>query len=213
MPSVRERILKPSVRRNGPPRFQNDVRAAPFAVNGSEALTSFVDRVLDKLPRAELVKFCKYLAAHGANSVGSMCSGTDSPLLVLRALKESVGRKSGLAWPISHGFSVEKEKKKRHFLRRMFDQQLERLYHDCTSMMQADPHCDVNARPMPVPPVQMLYAGFPCQDVSRMHKDCKRRRLEVAQGRLRTGTVFKAGVCDSASVPTMALPQWRRGRQ
>ena len=45
-----------------------------------------------------------------------------------------------------------------------------------------------------IPPVDWNFAGFPCQDVSPMNQNAKRARLEVREGRCRTGSVFKDGV-------------------
>ena len=121
-----------------------------------------------------------------------MCSGTDSPVLVLRALSAALSKRC-ITWKPRHVFSAEKHAKKRSFLQAMMGDSMEHLFHDCTALDSAA-MCDVHRSRVPVPVADFLYAGFRCQDVSLANPHRKRNVDDVCSGELRTGKVFQEGV-------------------
>ena len=62
--------------------------------------------------------------------LGSMCSGSDAPMLVAKAFAAAMDCVTGFTTMPRHLFSVELCDRKRDFLARMFDGEMERLYKD-----------------------------------------------------------------------------------
>lgn len=155
-----------------------------------------MDRALGKLPPDELGRLGRHLEEHGPHDIGTMCSGTDSPLLVLQAISAALRTHSACGWAPAHSFSAEKDAKQREFLNQMFEGSLTRLFDDCTNFSEGACMCSLLGEVTPAPATGLLYAGFPCQDVSQANPSSKRRRADVCSGKLRTGIVFKYGVCN-----------------
>ena len=72
------------------------------------------------------------------------------------------------------------------------------LYPDCVLLAGSTQCADVDGVVRDVPDVDILFAGFPCQDVSFLNSNASKSRAEVLSGNLRTGTVFKDGVVQFA---------------
>jgi len=151
-----------------------------------------VGRALDQMSSADFSKLQEYVTAAAPQKVATMCSGTDSPVLVLRALSAALSKRC-ITWKPRHVFSAEKDAKKRSFLQAMMGDSMEHLFHDCTALDSAA-MCDVHRSRVPVPVADFLYAGFPCQDVSLANPHRKRNVDDVCSGELRTGKVFQEGV-------------------
>lgn len=126
-------------------------------------------------------------------TIGTMCSGSDSPILVARSICSAFNREmpnDQQCAEAQHLFSVEMNQKKQHFIRQMFPE-LPRLYENTASM--ADPLVfDLITQTFTQPPaVRFLIAGFPCTDVSRLNNLAQLNRGTVKQQDKRTGTCFR----------------------
>ena len=125
-----------------PPLLEKPVPPAPGVPLGmpplvpdAHMLVTFMRRLLDRLSETELVSlksWCQagcFVGAPGAGraaassniSIGTMCSGTDSPVLTLEAFCQA----ANAMWPdlsvdCKHLWSCEKDPAKQTFLRDMF---------------------------------------------------------------------------------------------
>ena len=69
--------------------------------------------------------------------MGTMCSGTDAPILVLGALKKAMlDVRPDMSWDFSHEFSAEKDKRKQRFLQEMMPG-MKCLFRDCTQLVHS----------------------------------------------------------------------------
>ena len=173
-----------------------------FYKDGDSALDSFFQSNLAALPPAELDKLLAYLSETTPPSVATMCSGTDSPLLIFESLSR-VLQQHGLHWTTPHAFSAEKCVHKQGFLRCMFGHEF-LLFPGCARLAAAQA-VDANGRMQNVPKAGILLAGFPCQDVSTLVNDRDERRRVVVQGKLRAGMVFKSIVGYMKECPSLGL--------
>ena len=165
-----------------------------FFAAGSRLLVEFLIRCLIALPAYESHILCQYLKNKGPTSIGTMCSGTDAPVISSRALAEAVNSHFSLGWNFVHEFSSEKKQSKQQFIQKLCP--VSKLYRDCCEL-RLDRAFDVKAGEIAIPKVALLFAGIPCQDVSRQAVESAVRRADVIGGGLRTGTVFALGVLGS----------------
>jgi len=101
--------------------------------------------------------------------VGTMCSGTDAPVLVARALQRALTASSSSELSFEHAFSVEFDPTKQEFLKANFpDSPL--LFQDCTQMGRKRAFDVISGEPRPIPgEIDLLVAGFSCKDLSMMN--------------------------------------------
>lgn len=102
--------------------------------------------------------------------LGTLCSGTDSPALVLKHLGKVLGKVMGTPnrFAFEHVFSCELDEQKQEFLMKNFD--MEFLFSDCTQMGRGRAW-DVKSQSVQDVPgdVDVLAAGFSCKDLSFMN--------------------------------------------
>lgn len=100
--------------------------------------------------------------------IGTMCSGTDAPILVARGLQRAL---SSLSSELSfeHVFSVEYDASKQEFLKANFPD-CPRLFQDVTQMGRKRAFDVLSGQPQDVPGnLDILVAGFSCKDLSMMN--------------------------------------------
>lgn len=105
----------------------------------------------------------------GKLRLGTLCSGTDSPAIVLNHLAAILGKISGgRSFGFEHVFSCEMDAEKQEFLMSNFD--FEYLFADCTQMGRARAW-DVKSQSVQDVPgdIDILAAGFSCKDLSFMN--------------------------------------------
>ena len=75
------------------------------------------------LPTRQYRLLNTFLVLYGGDltDVGTMCSGTEAPVLSTIALQKAFKRVFGYEWKIVHQFSAEKGAKKREFIKRFSD--------------------------------------------------------------------------------------------
>ena len=96
-----------------------------------------------------------------ALKVGSMCSGTDSPIAVLQNLEKALGGKL----KVEHSFSCEYAPRKQAWIRENFPN-LEILFKDVTELKKNKVVNVLTKELVEVPKVDILIAGFVCKSVS-----------------------------------------------
>jgi hypothetical protein len=125
-------------------------------------------------------------------SLGTFCSGTDSPVHVWLALKDALMDTFGLDLQLCHEFSVEINAKKQDFLLKMYPGML-RLFEDATKMKGSQSWCKKTRSCVTIPSVKTAVGGFPCQDASGLNpkSSTPENRSCVAQD----SCIQKDGLC------------------
>ncbi|CAJ1339339.1 unnamed protein product, partial [Effrenium voratum] len=135
------------------------------------ALGAMVRSMLGKLRGLELADdmgLPKSLLQKQVLRIGTMCSGTDAPVLVARALEKEL-RACGSEVSFQHAFSVEFDAAKQEFLKANFPD-CPLLFRDCTQMGRKRAFEVLSRQPQPVPgDLDILVAGFSCKDLSFMN--------------------------------------------
>ena len=169
--------------------------------------------VLSELGQGLLDDLSSSISRRPCQRVATMCAGTDSPLLVLKAFNAAVYKHFGTSRDmtcIEHVLSCEIHDQKREFLQKLIlgcacDASSTkactcgirtRLFRDATKLQ--DSAFDYSTRQeVAVELCDELWAGFPCTDVSSLHGAKARRKsmAVVREGSQRTGTVFEA-ICE-----------------
>ena len=157
--------------------------------------------------RAQLVQAVAFAAAQGRPiRVGTACSGTDSPVAVLKALAATV---PGLE--VQHTFSCEKDAAKRQWILDNFPE-LPRLFGDIADLGTGQAWDYVAGAVSPVPQVDVFVAGFVCKSISQ--QNLKREQFAdcIREASGLTGVTFK-GVLDyvKASKPSVVVLENVRG--
>jgi len=125
-------VVKPTVREcEGPPCCGND-----FFADGDKQLQGRSSWCLRRLEASDLDALRAWVLSTGGGPVriGSMCSGTDSPVLGCQATARAICDvvEPGLTW--SHEFSCEKVEQKRKVLKMMLPD-MKRLFIDVCQMV------------------------------------------------------------------------------
>eukprot|EP00930_Biecheleria_cincta_P045118 TRINITY_DN31098_c0_g1_i1.p1 TRINITY_DN31098_c0_g1~~TRINITY_DN31098_c0_g1_i1.p1 ORF type:complete len:2041 (-),score=461.67 TRINITY_DN31098_c0_g1_i1:392-6514(-) len=101
--------------------------------------------------------------------VGTMCSGTDAPVLVARALQRALSTCSSSQLSFEHAFSVEFDPHKQEFLKANFPEN-PLLFKDCTQMGRRRAYDVISGKAQEIPGgLDVLVAGFSCKDLSMMN--------------------------------------------
>ena len=128
---------------------------------------------------------------------GTMCSGSECPVLVASLLAHNVRTKFGVNFAFVHKFGCERAPEKQSFLREIFSDSCPMLFKDVLDMTHCHAHDLVSGHDVQVPPCDILVAGFPCTDVSNLNKN---RSTEAHRGVIEnkaksTGTCFHGITC------------------
>mmetsp|Transcript_20109 Transcript_20109/g.45100 ORF Transcript_20109/g.45100 Transcript_20109/m.45100 type:complete len:434 (-) Transcript_20109:266-1567(-) len=143
-------------------------------------VADFFMKRLTPATRAQL----KANAQGGVLRVGTLCSGTDSPIPVI----EHLGKKIGLT--VEHVFSCEWAPKKQEWIRRNFEG-LKYLFSDVKEVGFNENATDVlTGKQVKVPTVDLIIAGFVCKSVSTENneRDKYASCIDLATGQ--TGETF-----------------------
>ena len=123
----------------------------------------------------------------------TVCSGTDSPVLVINALADAARKAFNLprgTIQTVHTFACEKKAEIRTFLLRMHPN-LKLVYKDLGEL-HAHAATHESGGKQVIPQSDGTIGGFPCTDVSRLNKNhgMKANRSCVNDATMRTGAVF-----------------------
>ncbi|CAJ1335640.1 unnamed protein product, partial [Effrenium voratum] len=178
--------------------------SAPHSFNkhGHSQLIEWIVRALKRLPhemQACLQRYHLHAESKEPLKVGTACSGTDSPVLVARAYAEAVRQLWGANREVEHVFSCERNAKKRHFLANMFcntfdsSHAMGSLYEDAVDLQFGPEGMSLDVLSDNISEVGTccdLWAGFPCQDVSKLNPAAGQNRSVIKDSAKRTGAVF-----------------------
>jgi site-specific DNA-cytosine methylase len=157
---------------------RNPSEAEPLPVD-PPSLSSFCRRILLRLTPLELRGLLSMWRLVGR--VGTQCSGTDAPVLALRALGDAIASVTEKHTPrFEHVFSCERIQWKRDFIRQVFPD-VKCLFHDVGDMLYDRAIC-MKSGVTTVPSPDILLAGFPCVDVSSRNPNASRFRRVVSEG-------------------------------
>jgi len=116
--------------------------------------------------------------AGGVLRVGTLCSGTDSPIPVIERLGKMIGLK------VEHIFSCEFAPKKQEWIRRNFEG-LKYLFTDVKEVGFQEYAMDVLSKKMvKVPTVDLIIAGFVCKSVSTENNEREKYARQATLHRL-----------------------------
>ena len=167
---------------------------ASFYETGSERLEAFSLACLNQLPDHHRSALRAYLEHVHPDSIATMCSGTESPMLCAQALQRALAIFFGKdIWQPRAVFSSDSDLTVQGFLKEMVKPST--MFGDCTKLGKGMKAKNVvNNQDEEVPAAEWLVAGYPCPDVSRLNSNVAKSRKLVMRGGLRTGGVFKHGV-------------------
>ena len=167
------------------------VTSGHFDTSGSEQLVQWFQWALGRFTYDELNGVVSRLTSGEARSLGSICSGTDAPVLVYEAfdtaLRHHLSDDGDRLMKMEFAFSTELNSKKREFLLDMYEGKIQRLFRDACLLDQATSYDDVSNANIPIPRVTDVVGGFPCTDVSRLNPAKSAAVATVKDGSLRTG--------------------------
>lgn len=132
--------------------------------------------------RQKAASLCK---TGGTLRVGTMCSGTDSPVAVMKALQEVMDNKID----IEHTFSCEFDPKKQQWIKDNFPS-LELLFGDITELQTGKATNYKTNKVVDVPPVDIVVAGFVCKSVSLENNEREKYSNCIMQSTGATGITF-----------------------
>ncbi len=143
-------------------------------LTGKEALLAFAATLVRRLTDRErrwlrdwVVATCaKQGDGHEIRSA-SMCSGTDSPVLVWDALAAALSNTLGFGVSFRHVFSVEKDRAKQDFLVEMFPFLFDDVI-NVAGLVATDVKSKTEECPVPAD-IRLVVAGFPCKDLSLLN--------------------------------------------
>ena len=172
-----------------------------FAEGGQEQLRQWMKHSLTALDNATQSDLAELLSTGAPIHVGTACSGSDAPVLVMKAFVAAVKQQYGVCVDLQHNFSCEHDDSKQTFLERMYTRtpdhiDMQHLF-DSTQLLRRGPGKDaldvLTKQPETIPPCSDLYFGFPCQDVSKLNNSSRQasNRTAVKDSAHRTGSVFK----------------------
>ena len=156
----------------------------------SHKLSHVASWYLKKLPVAERTQFLA--AVDSATSegrplrVGTMCSGTDSPVVVFDSLAKAV---PGLFF--AHIFSCEFDERKQLWIKDNFPK-LEYLFGDVNELSNRSGKAmnHITGKKVTVPAVDIVVAGFVCKSVSTENNERSRYANCIREGIGKTGETF-----------------------
>ena len=168
-----------------------------FEENGENILASWIAEVLGKLDSYHrdvlMARFQRTASQKKPRTLGTLCSGTDAPVLVYKAVRIASHRFGG-DFAFETEFSCDRDPKVRLFLRTMFgEQEVKKLFKECSEVASSTrkaPDDLKDGGDSEVPSVMDLVAGFPCKDVSSLLRSVENNRSVIRNGAKRSGGVF-----------------------
>jgi site-specific DNA-cytosine methylase len=175
----------------------------PFELHGVDQLRDWAMQCLNRMDETERKCLLDYVSCMSF-SLGTVCSGTDCPSIVMRVVLQAIMRATGeedfkkvVRKQYIHVFSCEKKAWKRRFIRSMFagsKKDLQALFSDAADIASGQElFDDISGGMVPGPrPSQVtdMAVGFPCQDVSRLNVNRGDNLFVVRNGGKRTGMVY-----------------------
>ena len=165
--------------------------------DGGTRLRAFLHRCLEEGGGATSDALREYVIAKGIVTIGTMCSGTDAPMLASTAIQEVFQDVfAGSTWQAQQLWASDNSEPVHILLDKVMSPPL--IFDDCTTLKRGLAWDILSGSYREVPPPMLLVAGFPCQDVTRLAQTSKdpSKRQDVLDGKRRTGSVFQEGIVD-----------------
>ena len=166
----------------------------PTSSKPSCSLDKIAAWFLRRLPSEHREQLCTSLeGAYKDNltlRMGTLCSGTDSPVPVLKQLPKALRDKLN----IEHTFSCECDARKRAWIRDNFGK-LKHLFGDVKELCSDEAHNYITETNTPVPAVDIVIAGFFCKSVSSENNERRKYSNCINNAVGKAGETFK-GVMD-----------------
>ena len=121
-------------------------------------------------------------------TLGTACSGTDSPVFVVAALKE-IFSKGGQQVNIRHVFSCELDSEKQKWIQEACPE-LETLFADIRQLRDRNARNVISGKFEAVPKVFLFVAGFSCKDLSALNPNQSSHIHYIGNGEGSTGATF-----------------------
>ena len=177
------------------PTAQQSVNVSRSLAEPSTYLVTLFNLMLDRLGTDEIQDLTVFMEEFQPLHWASVCAGTDSPVLVCRALASALTARNCQA-EVRHRWSSEVSPSKRDFLRAVFPD-IEHLYGDVAQTAQQTAYDyapafsesgkkSVTKTEVPKD-VMGIVGGFPCKDVSAMNAQRGSNREHIQQKRGETG--------------------------
>ena len=165
-----------------------------FDESGSEILADFIDETVIKMKSEQRDALLQQLGACAVavRTLGTMCSGTECPVLVQRAVRLAALRHS-VHFQFEHVFSCDKSETAQRFIKTVIAGHVKKLFRDTAEVASPSkraPDLMTDGEESFVDTVLELIAGFPCTDVSSLRVGAKENREVIKDGAARTGGVF-----------------------
>lgn len=165
---------------------------------GPDHLKQLAHRFLSRLTEEQLrdiAAWCGQQKSETAIQVGSLCSGTECPVLAWSAWMEALQERLGVSPSWCHAMSAESDEKKQDFLLMMMPGV--KIFTDACNLGASEAMAvTASSRQLETVPddIGVLFAGFPCKAASRLNRHSgSSRNLEcVSAGDLSTGSVFQS---------------------
>ena len=132
--------------------------------------------------------FVRWVETQSEEAWGSICSGTESPILVLRAFREVMEADYGAKYKFSHIWSCESNLEKLHFGIQIMEPQ-----QSCRHSSDLDkkaPYCYVAEGKVSLRPARKVITGFPCVDFSKNSMNRNKKCLKKGKRSGQSGRTF-----------------------
>ena len=189
------RRISPHVPQVRPHGFDGIFPQGSFELHGPQQMDDFflsAIRALSSADQGVLREHSLRMAEH-TPVVGTVCSGTDAPILVLRSFSRAISRAYSVRSRFEHAWSCERDAAKRSFLRNMFEGEVRYIFADAIQLGFCDCVEDTLTKSLVRLSdnlVDELFGGFPCQDVSFLNCHNRQNRTVVRDSTQRTGAVY-----------------------
>ena len=161
-----------------------------FVPPGPRRLENLAAVFLDALTPDELLRLRNSIGQHQTWPVGTLCSGTESPLLAWHGLAAAFHSRTGQRIDVEHAFSCELDEQKRLWILALFPEAL--VFTNALDLNKGEARTHQgDLKPVP-DHWRCAIAGFPCTAVSGQnpHARAEENLNCIASGSLATGSVF-----------------------
>ncbi len=165
----------------------------PYNFRGPDSMVAYFRHLLQRCSRDEEAALRRWLERTEL-SYASICSGTESPHVVLSQFREALGGAAGFI----HSFSCElAAEKARHIIK---TSGCSRVFVDAHTLIDGvakdwnaprSPDGSIGSSNIPRT-VDLIIAGFPCTDISTLNIKSASSRHCVERGTHRTGGVYRS---------------------
>lgn len=173
------------------------------AVVDENMLDRFSAELLRRCTPAEVAQLRSWVLSGAGLRTASKCSGTDAPIMGMEAVCRQISTLVGASFRSAHQYSCEYNAEKRGFLMRMFPT-TPMVFGDVRAMSERGFDFKTQAW-QDIPQAELLYAGFPCTDVSSLNPHAAKHGEVVKQAARSTGSVFHSVLRQAEDDPDLRV--------